>query len=115
MKKPTMQEVLKLVTFGRGSGGDLFVRQVHGDIKEDVRGGVGGSVKGFVHGDVWGSVLGDVKGNVIGNINGNVHGRINGKEWTLVESPKEKIIRMIREGKGEQAIDMIELTGIFGD
>jgi hypothetical protein len=107
MKKPTMQEVLQLVEFGRLLGGDLFVRNVHGDIKEDVKGSVGGSVRGFVHGDVWRSVLGDVKGNV--------HGRINGKDWTIVESPKEKIIRMIREGNGEQAIDMIELTGIFGD
>jgi hypothetical protein len=68
MKKPTMQEVLKLVTFGRGSGGDLFVRQVHGDIKESVEGSIGGSVQGFIHGDIGESVLGNVKGTISGRV-----------------------------------------------
>lgn len=87
MKGPTMKEVLELVDFYPNGNGDWCVLNVNADVMNSVRGDVGGTV----------------------------NGTINGKEWTLVESPKEKIIRMIREGKGEQAIDMIELTGIFGD
>lgn len=100
MKKPTIEEVLKLVTFGRDEDGKLFVRFVEGHVYFDVRGAVGGHVTGSVKGNVMGNVEGDVGGNVLGTI--------NGRRWRFVETPKERIIRLIREGRGEEAIKILE-------
>ena len=88
MKNPSRQEVADLVEFGRDDEGCLFVR----------------TVKGSVFGDV----MGDVMGDVVGHVWGRVCGTINGRVWQYVETPKEKIIRLIREGKGEEAIKMLE-------
>jgi len=54
---------------------------------------VEGSVCGNVNGDVVGNVEGDVHGNV-----GNVWRTINGREWQFVETPKEKLKRLLYEG-----------------
>jgi outer membrane lipoprotein SlyB len=80
MKEPTMEEVLKLVTFRRDGDGELYV--------VCVRGNIGG----------W----------VLGNVCGSVGGTINGREWQYVETKKEKVIRLIREGNGEEAIKVLE-------
>ena len=88
MKNPSRQEVADLVEFGRDDEGCLFVSTVKGD----------------VGGHVWGDVMGDVGGHVWGRVCGTINGRV----WQYVETPKEKIIRLIREGKGEEAIKMLE-------
>lgn len=92
MKEPTMEEVLKLVEFGRGGGGWLYVA----------------AVKCSVEGSVFGSVYGDVNGSVFSHIGGTVHGTINGRGWESIETPAEKAVRLIREGKGDEAIKILE-------
>jgi hypothetical protein len=98
--KPTIEEVLELVEFKRDIFGILYVNNVRCSVQGSVAGSVGGNVGGSVGGSVWGNVYGDVKCNVSGTI--------NGREWEFVETPKEKAIRLIREGKGEEAIQVLE-------
>ena len=88
MKEPTMEEMLELVSFVRDDDDTLFV--------ENVKGTVVGSVRGSVYGSVW------------GNVGGDVWGSVGGSEWQYVETPKERAIRLIREGKGEEAIKVLE-------
>ena len=71
MKEPTMKEILELVEFGRDAEGDLFVRNVKGNVE--------GDVDGNVYGDIKGSVIGDVECNVWGT----VWGKISGRLWHL--------------------------------
>ena len=92
MEEPTMEEVLELVEFGRGVNGWLYVA----------------AVKCSVEGTVFGNVYGDVDGSVWGHIEGTVEGTIGGRDWQFVETPKEKIIRLIREGRGEEAIAVLQ-------
>lgn len=92
MKNASRREVADLVDFGRDDEGCLFVR----------------TVKGHVNGSVMGDVLGDVEGHVWGRVCGTISGRI----WQFVETPKEKIIRLIREGKSEEAIKVLEELGV---
>ena len=92
MKEPTMEEVLNLVEFKRNLRGKLYVLDV----------------KVSIAGSVWGHVAGDVNGSVWGRVEGRVEGTIGGREWEFVETPKEKIIRLIREGRGEEAIVALE-------
>lgn len=112
MKEPTVHEVLELVEFERDGDGGLLIKRVLGDVRGDVRGYVKGNVGRDVCGDVCGSVLGDVYGSVLGDVcgdvRGNVDGDINGRKWQSVETPAEKAIRLIREGKGEEAIKVLE-------
>jgi hypothetical protein len=131
MKEPTIKEILELVDFDRDSSGVLHVKSVKGSVWSvggsvggDVGGSVGGSIKGNVGGnvggfvggfvggyvgdDVNGYVGGSVWGNVYGDVKCNVSGTINGRDWQFVEAPKEKAIRLIREGKGEEAIKVLE-------
>ena len=106
MKEPTMEEVQELVEFYRDDEGKLKVYRVFGGVKRDVEGTIG-SVVGSI-GSVWGSVHGDVNGSIYGDIEGTVEGMIGGREWEFVETPKEKIIRLIREGRGEEAIAVLQ-------
>jgi hypothetical protein len=76
MKKPTIEEVLKLVEFGRDGHGNLYVHTVKGSVKGDIR--------------------------------GHVVGTISGKRWKFVETPKERAVRLIREGKLDEAIYELE-------
>jgi outer membrane lipoprotein SlyB len=100
MKEPTMKEVLKLVTFKRDGYDSLFIN--------DVFGYVSGSVCGNVYGGVRGNIVGNVGGTVEGDVKGNVCGTINGREWQYVEPKQEKIIRLIREGRDEEAIKVLK-------
>jgi hypothetical protein len=86
MKEPTKKEMRKIVEFLRDGKGNLFINNVKGDIL----------------GTVWGNV-----GNVRGNIAGSVSGTICGRKWQLTETRTEKIIRLIREGKVEEAIYLL--------
>jgi len=96
-KQITLEEALKLVRFHHIT--DLGWR-VH-DVKDFVRGNVYGGVNGGVNGDVKGDVYGDVKGDVVGN----VHGKINGRKWKFVETPKDKLQRLIEESGNQELID----------
>lgn len=92
MKEPTMKEVLELVEFYRDDENKLRVYRVFGGVRVNIEGNIGGSV--------WGSVWGDIEGTV--------EGTISGREWQFVETPKEKAIRLILEGKGKEAIKVLE-------
>ena len=73
----TLEEALELVIFRRNDDATWCVEHV----------------RGTVWGNVWGSVKGYVKGSV-----GRVYGTISGREWQFVETPKEKLKRLIEEG-----------------
>jgi len=112
----TLKELLKLVTVKENEDGDLCILDVYGNVKGnvygsvcgDVYGNVYGNVKGSVGGDVWGDVEGNVKGYVGGNVKGYVGGTIKGREWQFVETPKEKLKRLIDEGADkDQLLDAI--------
>ncbi len=104
MEEPTMEEVLELVEFDRNQDGSLRVKKVCGD----VWGSVWGTVKNSVWGTVCGDVVGSVEGSVWDNVNGTVRGKISGREWQFVETPKDRAVRLIREGRGEEAIKVLE-------
>ena len=53
----------------------------------------------------------NVWGHVKGNVFGDVLGTIAGRKWQFVETKKEQAIRLIREGKGEEAIRVIGSMG----
>ncbi len=59
MEKPTIEEVLELVSFRRDEDGKLYVRNVYGNLSN-------------VHGNVYGDVDGNVGGSVLGSVYGNV-------------------------------------------
>ena len=80
MKGITIKEMQELVEFQRNVHGTVYVLNVNGSI--------------------YGNVFGDVKGHVAG--------KINGRNWNYIETPKEKAIRLIREGKGAEAIGVLE-------
>ena len=50
------------------------------------------------------NVLSHVRGKVLGKVNGTIDGR----EWQYIETPKDKAIRLIREGKNEEALKVLE-------
>lgn len=129
----TLADVLKLVTFYQDDDGIWHIADVHGDVAHDVKGDVHGDVKGDVHctvhgsirGDVHGSVCGDVhctvcgnihgniggdvKGDVYGDVNGEVVGTIQGRDWQLIETPAEKLQRLIKKTGN------LELIAAFND
>lgn len=100
---------------------------IHGDVNGDVGGIVYGAVDGDVHGAVGGNIYGDggvigdvhgsiggnvdghvygaVRGDVGGDVDGNVKGRINGRVWRFVETPKDKLQRLITESGNQELID----------
>ena len=97
----TVKEALKLVSFYQLSGGSWRVLEVNGYIKGSVNGNVYGDVNGYVNGNV----NGDVNGYVNGNVLGNVLGTINGREWKFVETPKDKLQRLIEDSGNQELID----------
>ena len=74
------------------------------ELVEFVHGPEGWRVKhvgGNVWGNVWGGVCGDVRGKVLGTI--------KGRKWRFVETPKEKLQRLIHEGAGKaQLLEALE-------
>ncbi len=85
----TLEEALRLVSFGHNQWQGWQVHDVNADIY------------GTVHGDV----DGDVNGNVHGDVTGFVKGKIEGHEWDFVETPKEKLQRLIEESGNQELID----------
>ena len=104
MKELTIQEILALVTFTLDANGSLVISDVFGYVSGSVLGNVCGNVEGDIGGCVGGSVGGDVKGEV--------KGEINGYKWRFVETSKEKTIRLIREGRGDEAIKVLQEYGL---
>jgi hypothetical protein len=84
----TLEEALKLVQFKQAPNGSWYVKNVYGD------------------------AYGNVYGNVCGYVWGNVEGTINGREWQFIETPKEKLKRLIDEGADKdqllEAINQLE-------
>ena len=115
MKEPTIQEILSVVSFKRDANGSLVINDVFGYVSGSVLGNVSGDVEGNVGGNVFGNVSGDVEGNVRGNVCGHVgrdvKGTISGRKWKFVVTPKEKAIRLIQEGRGEEAIQVLRWEG----
>jgi len=91
----TLEEALKLVEF-EFIEGEWRVRHV----KTNVYGSVWCNVIGDVDGSV-GSVIGDVLNNVYGNVGGTISGR----KWQFVETPKEKLGRLIKKTGNEDLIE----------
>ena len=85
----TLKELLNLVSVEQNSYGDWRILDVHGT----------------VYGNVDGNVNGIVGGDVLDNIDGKVYGRINGKEWQFIETPKDKLKRLIEEKGDEELIE----------
>ena len=121
--QPTMEQVLDLVNFKQYYDGSWYVVDVKGDVVGSVGGdvvgcvfgnvygsvggNVRGSVGGYVCGNVEGSVGGNVEGNVEGNVGGYVTGTINGKEWQYIETPAEKLRRLIEENGNTEMIQAL--------
>ena len=96
MKEIAIKEVLELVEFKRSDDGKLFISYIRGNVM--------GDVDGNVNGNIWGNV----QGYVNGSIGENVRGTINGRLWEFTETDKEYAIRLIREGRSEEAIKVLE-------
>ena len=73
----TLEEALELVTFCRNIYGTWVVKHVHGTVH--------------------GSVNGDVKKSV--------RGTINGRKWQFIETPREKLQRLIKETGNQELIE----------
>jgi len=61
------------------------------------------AVQDNVYGDVHGNVEGDVEGNVLGN----VYGTINSIPWQYVETPMERLKRLIKESGDKTLIEAL--------
>ena len=100
----TLEEALKLVTFKKDKDGEWQIRNVLGYVHGYVLNGVCGSVGGSVGGYVGGNVLGNVHGYVLGSVIGTVKGDIYSDEWQRVETPKQKLKRLIEEGANKEKL-----------
>ena len=94
IKQITLEQALELVSFEHPlPGWGWRIRDVYGDVNGHINGFVNGRINGFVNGDINGSV------------HGNVFGTINGRKWESVETPKEKLHRLIAESGNQELID----------
>ena len=100
----TLEEALELVDFIFDEEKGWQVEDVKSDVRRSVWGDVGGYVegnvyyiKGFV--DVVKGDVGIIRGNVDyvkGDVKGYVFGTIKDREWQFIETPKEKLERLIQ-------------------
>ena len=91
----TLEQALELVEFVYADN-RWCVLDVKGSVCGNVCGNVDGSVRGNVCGDVDGDVCGDVCGDVYGNVRGNVDGTISGCKWQFIDTPRQKLKRLIQ-------------------
>jgi len=119
----TLEEALRLVSFYQEIEGTWHVEDVNdnvvgyvkgdvlgdvcGDIKGNVRGRVLGDVQGGIAGNVTHTITGNVYGNVIGNVSGYVGGTIAGREYKLVETPKDKLRKLIEESGTNEMLELL--------
>jgi hypothetical protein len=92
----TRDELLDLIRVEKGPDGTWRIR----------------NVKAKVYGDIYGDVVGSVGGHLGGHVDGVLGGTINGKHWQYVETPTEKLQRLVIEGATKEelllAIDQLE-------
>ena len=107
-KRITLKEALELVEFEQDVDGTWHVQGVNGDIHGTVQGSVG-AIKGaccIVDGDC------DVVEGNCHRVGGKVLTTINGKKWQYIETPRERLERLIKEGatKGQllEAVNQME-------
>jgi hypothetical protein len=81
----TLDEALRLVDFDQYRDGSWRVKTV----KDYCH-----TVKGYCH-----TVQGDC-----GTVEGRVLYTINGRQWRYVETPKEKIVRLVEEGASKEEL-----------
>ena len=93
----TLKQALELVSFMKEPEGNWKVLTVYGDVHGDVRGAVWGNVHGNINGSV--------RQNVLRNVDGKVIGKINGRRWESVETPREKLERLIQESGDQELIE----------
>ena len=114
-KQITLEEALELVSFKHVTDCGWQILNVKGYVSGavdgNVFGNIYGSVRGFIDGDVIGNVRGSVFGNVFGNVSGDVDGdvkgKINGRSWESVETPKEKLQRLLDGVSEEELLKLI--------
>ena len=104
-KQITLEEALKLVSFINLGCLGWRVHDVKSDVKGNVHGSIGRNVYGDVDGDLDGNVHGRIAGDVHKEIAGDVWGTINGRKWKFVETPKDKLQRLIEESGNQELID----------
>lgn len=51
------------------------------------------------------TVYGDVDGDVLGDVLGDVWGNVNGRSWESVETPQEKLERLILKSGDQELIE----------
>jgi hypothetical protein len=104
----TRDELLDLIRVEKGIDGGWYISgvltDVYGKIQGDVYGDIGGNVFGNIEDSVTGDVGGNVTGDVRGNVFGDVDGTINGKHWQYVETPVEKLKRLVAEDADREQI-----------
>lgn len=98
-KQITLEEALKLVSFEHTNTPGWRVRSVNSSIYGAVNGDIYGSVR-----DIYGAVDGTIYGSVR-DVAGNVWGTINGRKWEFVETPREKLERLIQESGDQELIE----------
>jgi hypothetical protein len=98
-KQITLEEVLKLVSFEHGDALGWRVRSVFGHIYGNVNGDIYGAVSGDINGDIYGAVGGDVYETI--------YGKINHRRWKFIETPKEKLERLIGGASEEELLKLI--------
>ena len=49
----------------------------------------------------------DVRSHINGDVDGHVYGKINGRRWQSVETPKEKLQRLLDEVSEEELLKLI--------
>lgn len=76
----TLDKALELVAFEQDVDGTWYVKDVHVTVK------------------------GDVRGNVEGDVNGEVFGTIAGRYWIWVETPKNRLKRLIEKGADKKQL-----------
>ncbi len=77
----TRDELLDLIRVEKGPDGAWRIR----------------NVKANVYGNIYGDVICSIHGDVGGDVGGVLGGTINGKHWQYVETPREKVERLIKE------------------
>ena len=106
-KQITIEEALKLVSFRYNAHGEWEIGDVHGDVIN-----IEGNVTGFIHGRVSGNIYGHIYGSVRGSVFGTVDGVIKSGEWQRVETPRQKLKRLVEKGadKGQllEAFNQLE-------
>ena len=85
----TAKEALKLVSFYHTDDCGWQILNVRSN------------VNGYVAGDITGNVGGDITGDVFGDVSG----KINGRQWEFIETPKDKLQRLIAKSGNQELID----------